>query len=37
LTHSTVEELNILLEDALKKEDYEVAAKVRDEINRKLS
>jgi len=37
LGESTVDELNVLLESALKKEDYEVAAKVRDEINRKLS
>jgi hypothetical protein len=37
LNLSTVDELNTLLEDALKKEDYEVAARIRDEINKKLS
>lgn len=35
LSNSTVEELNALLEEALKKEDYEEAAKIRDEINKK--
>lgn len=35
LTTYTVDELNKLLEDVLSKEDYEQAAKIRDEINRR--
>jgi hypothetical protein len=35
LSSYTVEELNRLLEDVLGKEDYEQAAKIRDEINRR--
>ncbi len=35
LTSYTVDELNKLLEDVLSKEDYEQAAKIRDEINRR--
>ena len=36
LKNITLEELNLLLEEALKKEDYEAAAKIRDEINSKI-
>ena len=36
LNNITLEELNLLLEEALKKEDYEAAAKIRDEINSKI-
>ena len=35
LTTYSVDELNKLLEDVLSKEDYEQAAKIRDEINRR--
>lgn len=35
LTSYSVEELNRLLDDVLGKEDYEQAAKIRDEINRR--
>ncbi|HHM21662.1 MAG TPA: hypothetical protein ENJ20_06520 [Bacteroidetes bacterium] len=35
LTTYTVDELNKLLQDVLSKEDYEQAAKIRDEINRR--
>ena len=35
LTSYSVEELNRLLEEVLQKEDYEQAAKIRDEINRR--
>ena len=35
LTSYSVDELNKLLEDVLSKEDYEQAAKIRDEINRR--
>ena len=37
LNLSTVAELNSFLEEALKREDYEEAAKIRDEINKKTS
>ncbi len=35
LTSMTLEELNQMLQDVLAKEDYEQAAKIRDEINRR--
>lgn len=35
LKHLTIEELNILLSEAISKEDYERASKIRDEINKR--
>lgn len=38
ITHRfTLEELNIQLQEALENEDYEIASKIRDEINRRQS
>ena len=33
----SIEELNVSLEDALQKENYEIAAKIRDEMNNRMS
>jgi protein-arginine kinase activator protein McsA len=35
MTETTVEELNKMLAEALEKEDYEKAAKIRDEIQKR--
>lgn len=35
LKHLTIEELNIILSEAISKEDYERASKIRDEINKR--
>ena len=38
ITHRfTLEELTIQLQEALENEDYEIASKIRDEINRRQS
>ncbi len=37
LKHHTIDKLNTLLAEAIAKEDYEKAAKLRDEINKKMS